>query len=233
VRVAALYDVHGNLAALEAVLVEVERERPDAILFGGDIASGPFPRETIELVRSLDDAVFVLGNADVLASPALNSEFDAARRWVESRLDEEQIAWLASLPFSWSADDTLFVHANPRDVEAPFWEWTPDEELEEWLTGMQESRIVTGHTHMQWDRRVGEKRWICAGSVGMPYEDEPGAYWAMLIDGEPQFRRTEYDLERAAEAVRRSGHPMAEQLAEENVLRVPSRDELRALLGAL
>lgn len=227
-RIAALYDVHGNVHALEAVLEEVNA---DVVLFGGDLASGPFPRETVELARSVPNARFVLGNADVLSSPAMNPDWDAARRWVEAQLDGEQIEWLATLPFSWSADDTLYVHANPRDVEAPFHEWTPGEELAEWAEGMAESRLVTGHVHMQWERRAGDVLWICAGSVGMPYEDEPGAYWALLEPDRVTFRCTQFDRERAAAAVRSSGHPLADELAAENVLRVPSRAEARAAFG--
>ena len=112
-RVAALYDVHGNLPALEAVLSDVERENADAIVFGGDIASGPMPRETIELVRSIDDAVFVRGNADRLETPA-NQEGEAGRLWIKQQLDDEQIAWLADLDFSAVLDDTLYVHATRR-----------------------------------------------------------------------------------------------------------------------
>ena len=222
-RVAALYDVHGNLPALESVLQEVDGLDVDAIVFGGDIASGPLPRETVELVRSLD-AVCVRGNADVLASNAMSPEWDDARRWVEQQLDAEQIAWLAGLPFSWSDEDTLYVHANPVDTEEIVTERTPVERLAELLHGVEESRVVTGHVHMQFAREVDGIEWIGAGSVGMPYEDGPGAYWA-LVDDEVQFRRTEFDYERAAAAVKTSGHPMADELAAENVLRVPSREE--------
>src|SRR5712691_9444538 len=71
-RVAALSDIHGNLPALEAVLSEVERERPDLIVSCGDVASGPMPAETIEALRKLKDARFVRGNAD----RGLMEEFD-------------------------------------------------------------------------------------------------------------------------------------------------------------
>jgi predicted phosphodiesterase len=226
-RVAALYDVHGNVHALEAVLAEAD---VDTVLFGGDLASGPFPRETIDLARSLGNAAVILGNADVLSSPSMSPEWDAARRWVERQLDSERIDWLGSLPFSWHADDTLYVHANPVDVESVVHEWSSDEELVHYVDGLRESRIVTGHVHMQWDREVGRVHWICAGSVGMPYEDAPGAYWT-LLDGEAfEFRRTGYDLERAAAETRASGHPMAEELADENVLQAPSRLEAKAFL---
>ena len=231
-KVAALYDVHGMPHALEAVLADVEREGVDVVLFGGDLAWGPFPREAIDLARSLVHAEFVRGNADELFSDeAMSPRFADARAFVVDRLDDERIEWLTSLPFSWSADDTLFVHANPRDTETPYFEWSPEETLAEALAPVTESRVVSGHVHMQSDRAVGAKHWTCAGSVGMPYEDEPGAYWTLLVDGVPQFRRTDYDRERAAAAVRASGHPLAAELANDNLLRVPTRGEARTMMG--
>src|SRR5262245_22407187 len=112
--VAALYDVHGNVQALEAVLADVGEV--DVVLFGGDIASGPFPRETLALVRALPNAVCVRGNADeLLTLDGFPENAAAARRWVAAQIGEDGVAWLANLPFSWSADDTLYVHANPVD----------------------------------------------------------------------------------------------------------------------
>ena len=113
-RVAALYDVHGNLPALEAVLAEVEREGVDAIVIGGDIASGPpQPREVVELVRSLPNAHVIRGNADRLH----DREFagDEGLEWLFEQLGDEQVEWLVSLPFSVVLDDTLYVHATPQD----------------------------------------------------------------------------------------------------------------------
>ena len=228
-RVAALYDVHGNQPALEAVLADVERANVDAIVFGGDIASGPMPRETVELVCSLN-AFFVRGNADRLDSPAMSPEWENARRWVEGQLDEEQISWLANLDFSAAVDDTLYVHSNPQDDETIVTELTSDERLAELLEGVRQSRVVAGHTHMQLDRTVGSIRFVNAGSVGMPYEAKPGAYWAVL-DDDVEFRCTEYDLARAAAAIRATSHPLAEELAAENVLAVPSREEGLAAFG--
>ena len=228
-RVAALYDVHGNVPALEAALAEVEREDVDKIVFGGDLASGPLPRETVELARSLE-AVFVRGNADRLASPTMSTEHDVARRWVEAQLDAEQIDWLANLDFSAVIDDTLYVHATPQDDETIVTELTSDERLVELLAEVEQSLVVAGHTHMQLDRQVGDKRFVNAGSVGWPYEIELGAYWALIGD-DVELRRTEYDVERAAAAVRASGHPLAEKLAAENVLTIPSREEALAAFG--
>jgi putative phosphoesterase len=232
-RVAALYDVHGNVEALEAVLEAVDREGVDAVVFGGDLAWGPFPRATIELARSVANAAFILGNADELfAHAVVRPDLAERHAFVVEHVDDEALEWLASRPFSWSADDTLYVHANPRDTVTTYFEWSPDEVLAAALDGVDESRVVSGHVHMQSDRRVGDKRWICAGSVGMPYEDEPGAYWTLLADGVPSFRRSEYDLEHAAAAVRASGFPNADELADENILRVPSPAHVRATWGA-
>jgi predicted phosphodiesterase len=228
VRAAALCDVHGNVHALEAVLGDAQAEGADVIVFGGDLASGPFPAETIELARSLETAVFVRGNADVLASPALNAEADAARRWVERQLDDERIEWLATLPFAHVADDTLYVHANPVDVDEVVTELTPEARVAELLHGVDESRVVTGHVHIQFRRTIGAVEWIGAGSVGYPYEDEPGAYWALADDGDVTFRRTGYDLAHAETAIRASGHPRAAELLDSR----PRRAEALRLLSA-
>jgi putative phosphoesterase len=229
VRVAALYDVHGNAPALEAVLAEADREGVDQIVFGGDLASGPLPKETIDLARSVD-ALYVLGNADVLASPSMSPEWDKARRWVETQLTEDEMAWLAAFDFSAVVDDVLYVHATPQDNETVITELTPDERLAEHLAGVEQSVVVAGHTHMQLDRTIGSKRFVNAGSVGMPYEPERGAYWALIGSG-VELRRTDYDYERAAAAIRASGHPMAEEIAAENILTVPAREEALAAFG--
>jgi diadenosine tetraphosphatase ApaH/serine/threonine PP2A family protein phosphatase len=157
-------------------------------------------------------------------------DIDTSRRWLESELDEEQLSWLANLDFSTVIDDTLYVHATPRDDVTIITELTSDERLAELLDGVQQPRVVAGHTHMQLDRTVGPIRFVNAGSVGMPYEASPGAYWAILDDG-VEHRRTEYDLERAAAAVRATSYPHAEELAAENVLVVPSREEALAVFG--
>jgi len=207
VKVAALYDVHGNVHALEAVLADVGEV--DVVLFGGDIASGPFPRETLERVRSVPNAVFVRGNADeVLSLDGLPESAAAARRWVAAQIGDDGVAWLAGLPFSWSADETLYVHANPVDVLQYVAPRTPDARVAELLAGVVEQRVVTGHVHLQFEREVGGIRWIGAGSVGFPYVvDDPCAEWVLVDGGEVTFRRTRYDVARADAAIRASAYP--------------------------
>ena len=228
-RVAALYDIHGNLPALEAVLAEVERERVDAIVVGGDIASGPpQPREVVELVRSLPNAHCIRGNADRLRDREHAGE--EGLEWLLSQLDEERIDWLEGLPFSVVLDDTLYVHSNPKDDTTMVTELTTDEKLAGLLKGVEQRRVVAGHTHMQLERRVGETLFVNAGSVGWPYEGTPGSYWAILDDG-VELRHTDYDRERTAELVRASGHPRAEEIAAENILVSAPRAEALAVFG--
>lgn len=206
-RVAALYDVHGNLPALEAVLADAT-SAADLVLVGGDVAAGPFPRETLALLRDLGErAVFVRGNADRASVPGLG--------------DDER-SFLASLPLTVTLDvhglgPTLFCHATPRSDEEIVTAITPDERLREVFGAVAENTVVCGHTHVQFDRRAGSVRVVNAGSVGMPYEGRPGAYWA-LLGPDVALRSTEYDVERAAERIRASGYPGAGEWASEYVL---------------
>jgi predicted phosphodiesterase len=212
-RVAALYDVHGNVHALEAVLAEVGSERVDAIVFGGDVLHGPFPRETLELARSVD-ATWIRGNCE--REPA----YDAIGAWVVEQLPSETWDELAALPTAVELDGVCYCHATPTDDMPKVTDATPDEELERLLAGTDARLVVGGHTHMQ--QRRG--RYANAGSVGMPYESAPGAYWA-IVAADVELRRTEYDLERAAAAIRATSYPICEEFAAENVLVVPSRAE--------
>lgn len=228
-RVAALYDIHGNLPALEAVLAEVDGEDVDAIVVGGDIASGPpQPREVVELVRSLPQARCIRGNADRLRDAQHGD--DEGLAWLLERLDDDHVEWLVTLPFSTVLDGSLYVHATPRDDETIVTELTTDEKLTGLLEGVVQRRVVAGHTHMQLERSVEGTLFVNAGSVGWPYEGRPGAYWAILDEG-VELRRTEYDRERAAELIRRSGHPRAEEIARENILESPTRAEALEVFG--
>jgi len=199
-RVAALYDVHGNLPALEAVLAEVGDA--DLIVVGGDVVGGPFPAETVERLRDLGDRVrWLRGNAErelVEQPPPREAgpppgELERLR----AALSDEQVDFVYGLPERVELDveglgRVLFCHATPQndlDMVTPL---TPEERLRRILEGVTADAVVAGHTHIQEDRRVGGVRWVNAGSVGMPYEDEPGACWA-LLGPEVELRRTEYD----------------------------------------
>jgi len=218
VRVAALYDVHGMPWALEAVLADVGEV--DAIVFGGDLLHGPDPAGAVALAREAGH-VFVRGNCE--------REPEA---WDRASIDADQLEWLAALPLAESIDGVLYCHATPRDDLPITTVFTPDELIKQRFGGFPERIVVIGHTHHQFDRRVGELRVVNAGSVGMPYEDDVAAYWLAVDDGEPTFRRTPFDVERAVAAVRRTGWPGAEGFVAENLLVPPSREEAVAFFEA-
>ena len=188
-RVAALYDVHGNLPALEAVLGEADA---DVIVVGGDTVAGPWPAETLERLRSIDgDVRFIRGNADrEIYDDEPGSAPPEILEYVRERLSPEQIDFLRSLPLTVSLGRVLFCHATPRNDEEIFTKISPEERWREALAGVDADVVVCGHTHVQFDRRIGDIRLVNAGSVGMPYEREPGAYWALLEGTDVELRRT-------------------------------------------
>ena len=220
-RVAALYDVHANVPALEAVLADVERERVDTIVFGGDLTWGPEPSEALTIVRSLPHARFVRGNCD--------REPD---EWERSRLSAEDVTFLQGLPETLELDAVLYCHATPRSDEEIVTPATADEDLVEILEGVEQQAVIAGHTHMQQDRQIGAVRFVNAGSVGLPYEGELAAFWALVDDGEIELRKTSLEVDRVADAFRGSDWPRAEELLRENVLASVMRKEATARIEA-
>jgi putative phosphoesterase len=207
-RVAALYDVHGNLPALDAVLDEVDA---DVVLVGGDVAAGPWPAETLERLRGLGDRVrWIRGNADrELVSPSEATEDGGPpahlMSWTRGRLSNEQLEFLGAFPVTETIDvdglgRVLFCHATPRSDDELLTRISDDARWRAALEGVDADVVVCGHTHVQFDRRVGEVRLVNAGSVGMPYEARPGAYW-LALGPDVQHRRTEYDTELTAREI--------------------------------
>ncbi|HEX3128695.1 MAG TPA: metallophosphoesterase family protein [Thermoanaerobaculia bacterium] len=237
-RVAALYDIHGNLPALEAVIRDVRLARADLIVIGGDVVPGPMPRETFAYLLGLDIPMrFIHGNGDraVLElhagqeTIALPPPVRELARWVAETLDPEHLRTMAGWPSTLRLEipgmgEVLFCHATPRNDTEIFTRLTPEEALRPVFEGVDVPLVVCGHTHMQDDRRVGDLRVVNAGSVGMPF-GEPGAYW-LLLGPDVQLRRTSYDLERAAGRIRNSDYPQAQEFAATNVLQPPSEQEI-------
>jgi putative phosphoesterase len=209
VRIAALYDIHGMPWALEAVLAELGA---DAIVVGGDFTYGPYPRETLERVRELD-ALVIRGNCE-----------RAPEEWDMSQLDAEQVAWMQALPLTAEIDGLLFCHATPTD-DMPITVYTSTDETIARNFADVHGTVVIGHTHHQFDRRVGDVRVVNAGSVGMPYEGEVAAFWTMFVDGEPEFRKTAFDVEQAIREIEKTGWPLGADFVQDNVRRAVTRDE--------
>jgi predicted phosphodiesterase len=232
VRVAALYDIHANVPALEAVLAEVEREGVDAVVVGGDVAAGPLPLETVEALMALGPwAWFVRGNADREIVEAfdegrteIETEQDPAQRaaaFAAGRLSRRHRDFLAGFADTIELEldglgPTLFCHGSPRSDTEILTAVTPQDRLKEVLRGVEQRVVVGGHTHRQFDRRVDHTRMVNAGSVGMPYEGRAGAYWALLGPG-VNLRRTDYDLERALPALRAGDFPDLDEMLKESL----------------
>jgi putative phosphoesterase len=233
VRVAALYDVHGNLPALEAVLADPRVARADIVVCGGDLVAGPMPASCLDRLRALGTRVrFVRGNGDRDAVELSEAHGGA---WCAAELGPKRLAAVAAWPLTVELDVTggaTFCHATPRSDREIVTRLTPDDELEVALAAAPSDLVVCGHTHIQVDRRLaGGRRLVNAGSVGRPYEGVRGAFWAVLGE-DVELLRTDYDVEKAAAAIRASGYPDAEDQAAQ-LLDPPSADEVSAYFESL
>ncbi len=236
--VAAIYDIHGNLPALEAVLAAVREAGASRLVVGGDVIPGPMPRESIAAILSVELPVhFVCGNGEreVLArldgvdTGTVPARFREVIDWVGAQLPPEYVDHLADWPQTTElrvegVGDVLFCHATPRSDIEIFTRLTPDDRIEPIFASVAAGTVVCGHTHMQFDRKVGDVRVVNAGSVGMPF-GEGGAHWLLLGPG-VEHRRTEYDLSAAADRIRATRYPHAEQFVMENVLTTPDASEM-------
>lgn len=236
-RVAAIYDIHGNLPALEAVLQEIAAAAVDLVVVGGDVVAGPMPRETLACLLNFALPVqFIQGNADreVVAqmaggnAGAVPEHVQAIVGWVAQQLEPEHARLIGSWPATLAMQiggigQLLFCHATPHSDTDVFTRLTPEDRLVPAFEGLGATVLVCGHTHMQFDRMVGALRVVNAGSVGMPY-GEPGAYW-LLLGASIQLRRTHYDRAQAAARIRATSYPQADDFAANNVLHPASEAE--------
>lgn len=238
-RIAAIYDIHGNLPALEAVLESVERQGIERIVVGGDIVLGPMPRETLQCLRAVGDRLsYVRGNCDRLVAERdaatlekLPASTRAAVVWCSEQLNLEERGFLSGLPFSEALSvaglgTVRFFHATARSDEEIVTERTSAARMQEAFGECTERLIVCGHTHMQFDRQVADLRIINAGSVGMPF-DPPGAYWLELSET-IRLHRTEFDVNAAARRVLATGYPDAVSFATNNVAKTPEKSAMLA-----
>jgi putative phosphoesterase len=241
-RIAAIYDIHGNPPALEAVFQEINESKVDLIVVGGDVVAGPMPVETLSLLQSVTVPThFILGNAesDVLRYLAgmdingLSERANSEARWVAKRLSHENKQFLSNWAPTLSLNiekwgELLFCHAVPHSDMAIFTRLTPEKHLVSVLGNLTVSLVICGHTHMQFDRTVGKVRIINAGSVGMPF-GRTGSDW-LLIDTDIHFKHTDYDIQNAAERIRKSDYPQAEDFIQNNVLQAPSEVKMLEML---
>ncbi len=235
---AAIYDIHGNLPALEAVLQEIQEEGVDQIVVGGDIVPGPMPRESVSaLLDSPIPVHFIHGNGerDVLTlhrgeePTRVPEQFRDVIRCVADQLPAEHFSEFALWPLTLTLDlrslgDVLFCHATPRDDNELFTRLTPEDRLKPIFESTGAALVVCGHTHMQFDRMIGEVRVVNAGSVGMPFAD-PGAY-RLLLGPRVELRQTQYDFAAATQRIQATEYP---GLPDFEVIRPPREEQMLKL----
>jgi putative phosphoesterase len=198
-NVLALYDIHGNIDALDAVLADPRAAGADVVLIGGDAVPGPFATDTLQRLEQLDTR-WVRGNGEREVAEAIElpepSEDDPARFTAKLTLDQigaEAARPLGELPLTVELDGVLYCHATPRADDEMVTRISSPERYAAVLEGVDSRVVVAGHTHQQHDTTSGAIRFVNAGSVGMPYEGDGAARWLWIADGEPELRRTDYD----------------------------------------
>lgn len=240
-RIVALYDIHANLPALEAVLADVARVEPDLIVVGGDVVPGPMPAATLDLLLGLSiETLFLYGNGeqDVLTAIAgeeplrVPEPHRAPVRWTAEQVSEEHQKAMAGWPLVQRVrmpihGDVLFCHATPRSDSEIVTKNTAAPVLGELCAATGAAIIVCGHTHMQFDRPVPGGRLINAGSVGMPFGDN-AACW-LLLDDEAHLRQTRYDVTGAVARIAETSYPEAGAFGERYLLHPPSEEEMLAM----
>jgi len=209
-----LYDIHGNIPALEEVLADADRVGVDRWLLGGDYGTpSPWPLETLARLRQLENATWIRGNGErwLREPPEDRPEVMQSYQLFLGDLPEDVIDELYTLPAQAEIDGVLYVHGSPlSDVEsfAP----QPQDGEARMLAGVRDRTVVFGHSHQEF-RRPGPDgtTLVNPGSVGMPLDGDRRAAWAVSPQpGEFEFRRCEYDNERAAEGYRRMGGDFGE-----------------------
>ncbi len=210
-NVLALYDIHGNVDALEAVLADA----PDAdvIVVGGDAVPGPFARATLDRLEGLP-VRWLRGNGEREVAAAVGgsapAEDDTAAvtaALTAAELGDERARALGELPLTLELDGVLYCHATPRRDDEILTRLSPPERFADALASVEQTLVVGGHTHQQDDREVGPTRFVNAGSVGLPYEGDGAARWLWIADGVPELRQTAYDSAAAGRRILAAGWP--------------------------
>jgi putative phosphoesterase len=215
VKVLALYDIHGNVDALEAVLADPRAASPDAVVVGGDAVPGPFSGAALDRLEQLSVPVhWVRGNGEREVAAAVGAPEPEPGDWAAitgaitaAELGDERALALGELPLTVELEGVLYCHASPRRDDEMLTRLSPPARWEEVLADVKARVVVAGHTHQQDDRPVGATRFINAGSVGLPYEGDGAARWLWVADGDPDLRSTAYDAAQAGARLLEAGWP--------------------------
>ena len=214
-NILALYDIHGNADALDAVLGDTRASEPDTVVIGGDVVPGPFADATLARLRELTVPLrWIRGNGEREVAESISLEDlpddDLAARTAAitaAEIGPEQAQALGALPVTVEIDGVLFCHASPRRDDEMLTRLSLAERWNAALAGVDAALVVAGHTHQQDDRLVGSVRFVNAGSVGLPYEGDGSARWLWIADGVPDLRRTPYDNVRSGHRMLEAGWP--------------------------
>jgi predicted phosphodiesterase len=215
VDVLALYDIHGNIDALEGVLADPRAADPDVVVVGGDAVPGPFARVTLARLESLSVPVrWLRGNGEREVAEAVGgsvpADDDMAARTAAitaTEIGDDQARALGELPLTLELDGVLFCHASPRRDDEMLTRLSSPERWTDALAAVDAALVVAGHTHQQDDRVVGGVRFVNAGSVGLPYEGDGAARWLWIADGVPELRHTAYDAAGTGARILAAGWP--------------------------
>lgn len=220
---AIVSDVHGNLAALEAVQADLETVWPDLVVHGGDLAlNGPRPADCVDRIQELgwpgvvgntDQALWTL--PDTLPENAIRV-FEVLVVATASLLGEERVSWLRTLPLEWrDGNRVALVHAVPGDSWKGVLPNASDDDLRDVYGPLRTAVAVYGHIHRPYIRPLDGMTVANSGSVGLPWDGDPRASYLLIDDGEPVIRRVPYDIERHIADVKRSMYPSSRWLAEQ------------------
>lgn len=200
-KILALYDIHGNIDALDAVLADPRAADPGEIVVGGDAVPGPDAAATLARLQGLGASVrWVRGNGErevaqaVDGGPPAEDDLAARTAMISAReIGDEQARALGELPLTLEVDGVVFCHASPRRDDEMLTRLSSADRWMEALRGVDARLVVAGHTHQQDDRVVGAVRFVNAGSVGLPYEGDGAARWLWIADGVPELHQTVYE----------------------------------------
>ena len=219
--IAVLADVHGNMPALAAVLADIERQRPDEVLVGGDLVGrGPQGSRVVRSIRAAGWPTIRGNHEDYLLDFRHHRVPErwwrqrrwAASRWMAAELSGDDVRWIEGLPSTLrsAAEPTLLlVHGTPESANAGLGPWTEDDELGRHLAVVDAEILVCGHTHRPMDRQLPEGRVVNVGSVGLPFNRDPRAQYALFRRDRGEWRvdlrRVEYDRRETLDIYERSG----------------------------
>lgn len=233
-RTAIIADIHGNLTALDAVLADLRRQKPDVVFHGGDLVFGGCnPAEVIDRIQQ-EGWQGVLGNTDEMLwdqqsragleasapklKPLFKVLFETCGPATREMIGESRLAWLRKLLTELRHENLTLLHAGPGNLWRAPMDTADEDELAKTYGPLNAAIVVYCHIHRPFVRKVGAgpgSMTVCnTGSVGAPYDGDPRASYLLIDDEQPAIRRVEYDVEKEAERLLSSRYPLKEWIAE-------------------